>query len=76
MGCRHRLGVIPCWDAPLNDFQHGRHEAVAPTELLKVAMLATASVGSERKVLDLGARPRYRECDERARVVVSVRWAE
>jgi hypothetical protein len=39
-------------------------------------MLATASVGSERKVLDLGARPRYRECDERARVVVSVRWAE
>ena len=45
------------------------------TETLRAAMLATAGVGPERKVLDLGARVRCRECDERRKVVVSVRWA-
>jgi hypothetical protein len=34
----------------------------------------TAGVEPYRKVLDLGARMRCRECDERGRVVVSVRW--
>jgi hypothetical protein len=48
--------------------------ACGHTELLTAAMLATAGVVPERKVLDLGARMRCRECDERGRAVVSVRW--
>jgi hypothetical protein len=44
--------------------------ACGHAELLTAQMLATAGVGPERKVLDLGARMRCRECDERGRVVV------
>jgi len=43
--------------------------------LLTAAMLATAGVAPEQKVLDLGDRMRCRECDERGRAVVSIRWA-
>jgi hypothetical protein len=32
-------------------------------------------IGPERKVLDLGARLWRRECDERGKAAVSVRWA-
>jgi hypothetical protein len=37
-------------------------------------MLAIAGVARDRKVVDLGGWMRYRECDERGRAVVSVRW--
>jgi hypothetical protein len=46
------------------------------TELLTVAMLATAGVKPPETVLDLQAKMRCRECDERGRVVVSIRWSE
>jgi hypothetical protein len=44
------------------------------SELLTAAMLTTAGVAPDRKVLDLGGRMRCRECDERGRAVVSIRW--
>jgi hypothetical protein len=43
-------------------------------ELLTAAILATAGVAPDRKVLDLGRRMRCRECDERGRAIVSIRW--
>jgi hypothetical protein len=48
--------------------------ACGHSELLTAAMLATAGVEPYRKVLDLGARMRCRECDERGRAAVSVSW--
>lgn len=49
--------------------------ACGHAELLTAAMLATAGVRPEAKVLDLGRRLWCRECDARGKVVVSVRWA-
>jgi hypothetical protein len=45
------------------------------TELLTAAMLATAGVALDRKVIDLAGRMRCRECDERGKAVVSIKWA-
>ena len=45
------------------------------TELLTTAMLATAGVAPDRKVLDLSRRMRCRECDALGRAVVSIKWA-
>ncbi len=44
-------------------------------ERLTAAMLTTAGVASDTKVQDLGNRTRCRECDEKGRAVVSIRWA-
>lgn len=49
--------------------------ACGRTETLTCRMLATAGVGVDEKVLDLGTRLRCRECDAKGRAVVSVRWA-
>jgi hypothetical protein len=38
-------------------------------------MLATGGVASDSKVQDLGSRMRCRECDEKGRAVISIRWA-
>ena len=48
--------------------------ACGHTELLTAAMLATAGVAPDRKILDLGRRMRCRECDEQGRAVVSIKW--
>jgi hypothetical protein len=68
----------PLYDARVSDLGPGDlvkvECACGHAELLTAAMLATAGVGPERRVLDLGARMRCRECDERGRVVVSPRW--
>ena len=44
--------------------------------LLTAAMLATAGVAAEQKLIDLSTRLRCRECDERGRAIVSVKWCE
>jgi hypothetical protein len=44
-------------------------------ERLTAAMLTTAGVGPDDKVQDLGSRMRCRECDEKGRAVISIRWA-
>jgi hypothetical protein len=44
--------------------------------LLTAPMLATAGVTAEQKLIDLSVRLRCRECDERGRAVVSVKWRE
>jgi hypothetical protein len=49
--------------------------ACAHTELLTAAMLATAGVAPACKVLDLAHRMRLRDCDERGRAVVTIKWA-
>ena len=49
--------------------------ACGHTERLTAAMLTTAGVGPDCKVQDLGSRMRCRECDERGRAVISIRWA-
>jgi hypothetical protein len=38
-------------------------------------MLGTAGVGLDEKVQNLGSRMRCRECDEKGRAVISIRWA-
>jgi len=57
----------PLYDARVSDLGPGDlvkvECACGHAELLTAAMLATAGVGPERKVLDLGARMRCRECD-------------
>jgi hypothetical protein len=44
--------------------------------LLTAQMLATAGAAAEQKLVDLSARLRCRECDERARAAVSIKWRE
>jgi hypothetical protein len=44
-------------------------------ERLTAAMLLTAGVPPDSKVQDLRNRMRCRECDEKDRAVVSIRWA-
>jgi len=45
------------------------------TERLTTAMLTTAGIKPDRKVQDLGSRMRCRDCDEKGRAVISIRWA-
>ena len=69
----------PLYDARVNDL--GPSDLVqvecpcGHTELLTTAMLATAGVAPDRKVLDLSRRMRCRECDALGRAVVSIKWA-
>lgn len=44
------------------------------TELLTAQMLATAGVKPYEVLLGLQSKMRCRECDERGKVMVSVRW--
>jgi hypothetical protein len=50
--------------------------ACGHVQLLTAQMLATVGVAAEQKLVDLSARLRCHECDERARAVVSVKWRE
>ena len=71
--------MVPLYATRVSDLGSGDFVQVecpcGHSELLTAAMLATAGVAADRKVLDLGGRLRCRECDERGRAVVSVRWA-
>jgi hypothetical protein len=49
---------------------------VCHAEMLTATMLKTAGVRPQTFVLDLGRKMRCRECDERGKVDVSVRWAD
>lgn len=44
--------------------------------VLTAAMLATAGVAPDEKLVDLSARLRCRECDARGRAIVSIKWRE
>ena len=44
-------------------------------ERLTAAMLTTSGVAPDSKLQDLGNRMLYRECDEKGRAVISIRWA-
>jgi hypothetical protein len=44
-------------------------------ELLTAAMLTTAGVGPNQKVLDLKAKLKCRECRWKGRAAVSIKWA-
>lgn len=46
------------------------------TELLSAQMLATAGVKPYQHIIDLQLKLRCRECDEKGKVVISVRWEE
>jgi hypothetical protein len=46
------------------------------TELLTASMLKTAGVSPDQKVLNLTRRLRCRECDDRGRAVVSIKWGK
>jgi hypothetical protein len=43
--------------------------------VLTASMLTTAGVEPREPILDLQYRLRCRECDERGKVLVSIRWA-
>jgi hypothetical protein len=45
-------------------------------ELLTAAMLSTAGVKPSDKFVDLAPRLRCRECDQRGRAVVSIKWGQ
>lgn len=68
----------PLYDARLEDLGSGdlvQVECVCGhVELLTAAMLRTAGVTEHRKLLDLQQHLRCRECDERGRVDISIRW--
>jgi len=68
----------PLYDARISDLGPGDFVQVecacGHTELLTAAMLATAGVAPDCKVLDLSRRMRCRECDELGRAVVSIKW--
>jgi hypothetical protein len=71
--------MVPLYAARVSDLGPGDFVQVecscGHTELLTARMLATAGVAPDHKILDLSGRLRCRDCDERGRTVVSVRWA-
>ena len=72
--------MVPFYAARLEDLGSGdllEIECVCGhVDRLTAAMLATAGARIDDKLGDLAPRLRCRECDERGRVVVSIRWAE
>lgn len=77
--CRS-ISMVPLYAARIADLGTGdlvQIECVCGhVTLLTAQMLATAGVAADQKLVDLPARLRCRECDERARAVVSVKWRE
>ena len=62
------------WDLGPSDFVQVEC-ACGHTERLTAAMLTTAGVGPDQRVQGLEGRMRCRECDEKGRAVISIRWA-
>ena len=71
--------MVPFYAARVSDLGPGDFVQVecacGHTEPLTAAMLMTAGVGPDEKVQDLGSRMRCRECDEKGRAVISIRWS-
>ena len=71
--------VVPFYAARVSDLGPGDFVQVecacGHIERLTAAMLTAAGVAPNGKVQDLGTRMRCRECDEKGRAVVSIRWA-
>jgi len=70
--------IVPLYGARLEDLGPGDLvdlECVCGhSELLTAAMLSTAGVKPSDGLADLAPRLRCRECDERGKVMISVRW--
>jgi len=70
--------MVPLYAARLSDLGPDDFVQVefgcGHVELLTAAMLATAGVGPDHKVLDIQARLKCRDCRWRGRAVVSVGW--
>ena len=72
--------MVPFYAARVSDLGPGDFVQVecacGHTERLTAAMLTTAGVTPDSKVQDLGNRMRCRECDEKGRAAISIRWTE
>ena len=77
---RGKAVVVPFYAARVADLGPGdfvRVEcACGHIERLTAVMLTAAGVAPDSKVQDLGYRMRCRECDEKGRAVISIRWAK
>lgn len=72
--------MVPLYAARVSDLQPGdyvRVECVCGHEELIPALALTQGVrlAPDQKILDLAPRLRCRECDQKGRAVVSVRWS-
>jgi hypothetical protein len=71
--------VVPFYAVRVSDLGAGNFVriecACGHVERLTAAMLTTAGVGPQEKVQGLESRMRCRECDEKGRAVISIRWA-
>jgi hypothetical protein len=72
--------MVPLYAARVSDLVRGdfvRVEcACGHDEIIPAATLTQGlRLAPDDKIVDLGPRLRCRECDERGKVVVSVRWA-
>jgi hypothetical protein len=71
--------MVPFYAARVSDLGPGDFLrldcACGHIERLTAAMLTTAGVAPDSKVQDLGYRMRCRECDEKGRAAISLRWA-
>jgi hypothetical protein len=71
--------VVPLYAARIADLGPGDLLVVecvcGHAERLTARMLATGGAGAEDKIADLAPRLRCRECDDRGKVVMSIRWA-
>jgi hypothetical protein len=72
--------MVPLYAARIADLGAGDlvqiECACGHVTLLTAQMHVTAGAAADQKLVDLSARLRCRECDERARAVVSVKWGE
>ena len=71
--------MVPFYAARVSDLGPGDFVhvecACGHIERLTAAMLITAGVSPDEKVQGLESRMRCRECDEKGRAVISIRWA-
>jgi len=71
--------VVPFYAARVSDLGPGDFVQVecacGRVEHLTAAMLTTGGVLPDSKVQDLVTRMRCRECDEKGRAVIAIRWA-
>ena len=72
--------VRPFYDARVSDLGPGDFVQVecacSHSELLTRAMLTTAGLAPHDVIKDLARRMRCRECDEKGRVDISIKWAD
>jgi hypothetical protein len=70
----------PFYDARVADLGPGdlvKVECVCGhVEMLSVAMLRTAGLSEHEPIRGLDSRLRCRECDEKSKVALSIKWAE